>query len=99
MICPHNLCSSHLSSDFAPSRLRVKNSSLPCLAEISRKDAKPLRSRDEVGSFELSAAFASSRLGVKNSSLLRFAEISRKDAKPLRSRDEIGVFDSNTLFT
>src|SRR5207302_4209486 len=69
---------------FAPSRLSVKNSSLPCVTKVSRKGAKPLRFRTEIRCFDSYAFFAPSRLGVKNFSLPCVAKCSRKAAKALR---------------
>jgi len=46
-------------------RLRVKICSLRCITEVSRKDAKPLRSKFEDGSSEIGVrSFGVGRLGV-----------------------------------
>ena|SRR5207253_2850260 len=84
MACPKNLWCFDLFLLFAPWRLGAKNSSLPWIAEVSRKDAKPLRSRDKIRCFDSNAFFAPLRLGVKNFSCDCVAEVSRKTAKPLR---------------
>src|SRR5438552_3675678 len=84
MVCPKNLWCFDWFLLFAPWRHGVKNSSLPCIAKVSRKAAKPLRSRDETGLSDSNAFFAPWRLSVKTSSLPCIAEVSRKDAEPLR---------------
>src|SRR6184192_2393875 len=84
MACPKNLWCFDLFLLFAPSRLRVKTFSVPSIAEVSRKDAKPLRFRDETRCINSYAFFAPWRLGVTTSSLPCIVEISRKEAKPPR---------------
>src|SRR5438046_9605455 len=68
-------------------RLSVRNSSLPCIGECSRKDAKPLRFRDEIRYLDSDGFFAPLRLSVKESSWNCVEEVSRKDAEPLRFRN------------
>ena len=76
MACPKNLRCLDLFLLFAPSRLRVKDCSWDCIAEISRKGAKTLRFGKEVAGlvdiltslpcFNFSVLFAPSRLRVKD---------------------------------
>jgi hypothetical protein len=72
------ICIASENSELIPAEARLRKD------EVSRKDAKSLRSRGETGFLDLDAFFASWRLGAKNFSFSCIAEVSRKDAKALR---------------